>query len=65
MKSASDIVVFVVAETLSDNSIVYNVKLGQLTLNAVTQSDAQDLAEKISTAIADHTVNTTGVVDES
>jgi hypothetical protein len=64
MADAPDFIVFVVPETLSDGSVVYNVKIGGLTLNAVTESDANDLAEKISDAIGDHTVNTAGVVVE-
>lgn len=57
--------IFVVAETLSDNSKVYNVVLGEHKWHAVSQGEAIELAEKIADAINDHTVDTADVVDET
>lgn len=53
-----DILVFVVREKLSDGSIVWNVELEKITIHAVTQEDAEDLAEAIALAINEHSVNT-------
>jgi hypothetical protein len=63
-KATPDTIIFVVPQTLTDNSIVYDVKIGNLTFHAVTKDDAIDLAEKMSVAIEDHTNDTTGIVYE-
>jgi hypothetical protein len=65
MAKTPDIVIFVLREKLSDNSEVFNVKVGGEKFPAVTEADAEDLAEKISEAINDHTTSTAGVVYES
>lgn len=57
--------VFVVSETLTDGSNVYNVILGDQKWHAVDQGEAQELAWKISGAINDHTVDVAAVVDET
>ena len=56
--------VFVVPETLSDNSVVYNVILGEYTWHATDQENANELAEKIVAAINEHTVDEADVVYE-
>ena len=45
----------IIATTLLDGSIVYDVDLPPTRLLAATEADANKLAEKIAQAIADHT----------
>jgi len=59
-----DVLIFVVPETLSDKSVVYNVKLGNVTFHAVTESDAHDLAEGFLSLIEEHTNDTADTVYE-
>ncbi len=56
-----DIFIFVVPQTLSDGSKVFDVKVGTTTFQAVTRDDAFQLAEKIREAVDDHTNNIAGV----
>lgn len=46
---------------LSDGSHVYDVRVGALTLHAVTEADAYALAERLADAINKHT---TAIVDD-
>lgn len=57
--------IFVVSETLTDNSKVYNVVLGEHKWHATDQTAAVALAEAIMDAINDFTVDTADVVDET
>ena len=41
--------------TLTDNSHVYDVIIGNVSLAAVTEADAFDMARKFRDAIIDHT----------
>jgi hypothetical protein len=59
-----DIIIFVVPETLTDQSKVFNVLIGDVKLAACDQDDAGALAEGIAALIEDHTTNTSGVVYE-
>lgn len=45
----------VIEEMLSDGSLVYNVRIGDLVLPAVSEQDSYDLADKIDSAIRAHT----------
>lgn len=56
--------IFVVPETLSDRSVVYNVICGEHIWHATDQDNASELAEKIAQAINDHTVDSADVVYE-
>jgi hypothetical protein len=60
-----DTVIFVTPKALSDGSKVFDVRLGNEVWPAVTEDDANSLAEKIKDAIEDHTNATAGVVYES
>lgn len=50
-----DISIFVIPKVLSDGSKVYDVKLGDTVLNAVTETEADELATKMMDAINVHT----------
>lgn len=63
--NAPDLVIFVIPETLSDGSKVFDVKFGNVKLQAVSEDEASELAEKIRDAVEDHTNNTAGVVYEA
>jgi hypothetical protein len=54
---------FMVKETLTDGSEVYNVIFGDFKFAAVSVTDAVQLADKIMDAINEHTTQT-AVVDE-
>jgi hypothetical protein len=60
-KSPPDIIIFVNEETLSDGSKAYNVAIGNITLHAVTEAEAVELAEKIEEAIDSHCTETCGI----
>lgn len=53
---------WVVEETLSDGSKVYNVEFGDVHFPCVTENDANTLAEKLADAIEEHTTTTAGVM---
>jgi hypothetical protein len=59
-----DIIIFIVSETLSDKSEVFNVLIGDVKLAAVSEDEAGRLAEGIASLINDHTTNTADVVYE-
>ena len=45
-------------ERLSDNSDVWNVHLGEITLHAITEAAAYDLAHCVKSCIQNYTVDT-------
>lgn len=53
-----DTIVTVIERKLTDGSEVYEVLVGGLLLRAVTQRDAEALADKLSAAIDAHTNET-------
>lgn len=57
----ADILIFIIPETLTDGSRVFDVKVGNVKLQAVTRDDAFEFAEKIRAAVDDHTNNTASV----
>lgn len=57
--------IFIVTTTLSDNSKVYDVVLGEHRWHAVDYDAAVLLAEAIADAINDHSVDTAETVDET
>lgn len=59
---APDFIVFMVKESLTDGSHVYNVLLGEMKFCAVDEDAAEELAQTISDAINDHTTHNAGVV---
>lgn len=59
-----DHLVFVTHETLSDGSEVHNVVFGEFTFHAITESDADELANDIVRSIEAHTNDTADVVYE-
>lgn len=59
-----DLLIFVMPETLTDKSVVYNVTIGPIKLAATTEDDAGELAERIREAIDDHATQTVDVVYE-
>lgn len=56
--------VFIVPETLSDKSKVYNVVLGEHKWHATDYEAAIALAEAIADAINEHTVDMAEMIDE-
>ena len=54
----NEIMIWVRRETLSDGSHVYNVEFGTLTIPAISEKDAESLAEKLRDNIAYHTNET-------
>jgi hypothetical protein len=56
---------FVVRETLSDKSEVYDVIFGEHKFAATGYDEARDLAERISDAINECTTHTANVIDET
>ena len=54
----------VIPETLTDGSIVWNVRIGNLTLHAYNKKNAWDLAYKLTSAIDEHTIDGTPIVLE-
>lgn len=61
--SAPDTIIWIIEETLSDGSTVYNVKLPSEELPAITSDDATDLAYAIAVAINEHTNNKATVME--
>jgi len=59
---APDILVWVIAETLSDGSRVFNLDMDLGEVYAISERDALDMAEKIADAIAQHSTQTAGVM---
>jgi len=59
---APDILVWIIAETLTDGSRVFNRDLNLGEVYATSESDALALAEKIAEAIAQHSTQTAGVM---
>jgi hypothetical protein len=51
MVTDTELTISVVPETLTDNSVVFNVVVGEVTLPARTEADACALAEAIVDAI--------------
>lgn len=45
----------VIEETLSDGSLAYNVRIGDIVLPAVSEQDSYDLVDKLESAIRAHT----------
>ena len=55
-----DIMLHVVEKPLTDNSKVFNVHIGDLTLHACSRDDADKLVEAICRSITKHTVESAG-----
>lgn len=49
--------IIVSRRTLTDNSYVYDVVIGALSVPAITERHAHELAEKIADAITSHTTD--------
>lgn len=62
---APDHLFFITREELSDKSCVYNIKYGEITIHAVDKHEARQLAHKLAEAIDEHSVDTSGVIDET
>lgn len=60
-----DFLLFVVAETLSDRSVAYNVVFGEHKFSATSLRAAKDMAEAIADAINDNSVNMADVIYEA
>jgi hypothetical protein len=56
--------IFIHRKQLTDGSFVYDVQVGDHTWAAVTEADAEKLADAISHAITDHTNDTAEAVYE-
>ena len=56
--------IHIIAQRLTDGSLVYDVHFNLLSLPAVTEKDAYALADKIAAAINDHSLDAAGVVLE-
>lgn len=54
--------VYVTPKRLSDGSSVFDVSIGSVVLAAVTERDAEQLADKIAEAVREHTNEDTQVV---
>lgn len=59
---APDHLFWVIEETLSDGSTVFNVEFGDTVWPCVTENDAADLAETIADAINKHSNSSAGVM---
>lgn len=59
-----DFIIFVVPETLSDKSVVYNVVLGEHKFSATDQDAAREFAEGLQELIDDLTTNSVGIIYE-
>ncbi len=53
--------IFVQCHYLTDGSKVCNLELGNVTLHAITETDAAELARKILEAVSLHTVDELGL----
>jgi hypothetical protein len=56
--------IYVVPQTLTDGSKVYDVKLGNWTLYGITKHDADVCALGIAALINDHTTDDAAVFDD-
>lgn len=61
-RTAPDELIFIDGKLLSDGSQVFDVRIGERVWPAVSQHDAEAMAEKIRAAIVAHTNLTVGVV---
>jgi hypothetical protein len=59
-----EFIIFVVPETLTDKSVVYNIVLGELKFSATDEDAAKEFAEGLEQLIEDHTTNSAGIVYE-
>lgn len=59
-----DTLIFVVPKTLTDGSVTYDVQIGDMVWHAVTEDDANEMAEKIADAINAHSCETADTVVE-
>lgn len=57
-----NILIWIVKETLSDGSEVFNVEIPEASLPAITADDAAALAETIAGAINEHSNETAGTM---
>jgi hypothetical protein len=64
MTKTPDHLFFVRPETLTDGSKVFNVWYGDIKFSAVTEEDAEELANKLMDAINDHTNDVADFIDE-
>jgi hypothetical protein len=59
---APDIIVWIITRELSDGSEVFDVDLNGQIFEAVSEDDAEQLAEAFADAISSHTNSTAGVL---
>ena len=55
-----DILLHVVEATLTDNSKIFDVQIGDLMLHACSQDDADKLADAVCRLITEHTIHVAG-----
>lgn len=58
-----DVLIFKTVKTLSDGSKAFNVEIDRIVFAAVTESDANTMADKIRQAILDHSVTSVEILD--
>lgn len=61
-RDTPELLIWVVPQTLSDKSIVYNVEFGGLKFSAVDEDAAEALAEGFAELINEHTCETADVM---
>lgn len=57
-----EIIIFIEQQKLTDGSVAFNVRIGDIIIPAMSEEDANDLAGVISDAINDHATVDAGIV---
>jgi hypothetical protein len=65
MAAAPDLVLFTETRTLTDESVVHNVVIGDLSVPAHSKEAAEELAEAIMDAIHEHSPWIVGIVNDA